>query len=237
MRVILVRHGESKKNLIDIIGGFGDGLTVKGCLAARRVGAHLSRQVPPIEHLVFAPTVQTRQTAILIEKKLHKPKMYESPLLIPIDLGELSGLKVDEARAKYPFAMYELERWNRREIEISDVAIPGIQNISNFFCQGLQLLYSAKKSGVKSICIVATRSSLILLKNIKLRCTPEKGGNYLNSYFDYTHPVSFRLTAQDLQWIRNQLQTRLSRNGTLGRIASHRSMQLRKTAPWIVSMY
>lgn len=231
MHIILVRHGESKKNITDIIGGAGDFLTTKGYIAARRTGAYLSRQVPPIGHLVFAPTAQTKQTAFLMANKLNKPKMCCSPLLAPIKLGDLSGLKINEARTKYPTALHELERWNRNEIEISDVAIPGIQNLSDFFCQGLQLLLFAKTWRAKSICIVATRSSLILLKNIKLRRTPEKGGNYLNSYFDYANPVFFRLTGQDLQWIKNQLQTRFSQNGTLGRIASHRSIQLRKTAP------
>nr|WP_319566166.1 histidine phosphatase family protein [uncultured Rhodoferax sp.] len=209
MRVILIRHGESKKNISEIIGGIGDGLTVKGFLAAKRVGAYLGQKTPPIEHLLFAPTVQTRQTAILIGSKLHKVKMYGSPFLKPISLGEISGLKTDEARIKYPLAMDTLGRWNRRDVEISDVAIPGMQSISGFFCQGLQLLQHANRSHVKTICIIATRSSLVLLRNIKLRCTPEKGGNYFNSHFNYTKPTSFRLTIQDLQWIKNQLHARL----------------------------
>ncbi|QSA97670.1 histidine phosphatase family protein [Methylococcus sp. EFPC2] len=208
MRVILIRHGESKKNLIDVIGGCGESLTARGCLAARLAGGYLQRQTPPIEHLIFAPTAQTRHTATLIAEKLHKCKMYESPLLKPIDLGKLSGLQVDEAKAKYPYEMDTLSRWNRREIEISDVSIPGMQDMSSFFCQGLQLLCSINRSQVTSICIVATRSSLVLLKNIKLRRTPENGGNYYNLHFDYTRPVSFRLTTQDLHWIRNQLQAR-----------------------------
>ncbi|ROH88485.1 phosphoglycerate mutase family protein [Pseudomethylobacillus aquaticus] len=235
MRITLIRHAESRKNLVDVIGGIGERLTFKGRLAAHRAGRYLKQQ--SIDIILYAPTLQTEETAGLLSKYCNTTTQYKSPLLSPIGLGSLAGLRVDESKLRYPSAMESLHRWNRREIEISEVVIPGMQDIFSFFCQGLSLLFCIHKLRVKNVCVVATRSSLVLMKNIKLRNTPESGGGYLNHHFRYAHPISFRLTPQDIQWIRKQLYLTQSQSGILEPIKSRHLISIKKMERLLSSTY
>lgn len=206
MRLILVRHGESKKNLVDIIGGQGDSLTCQGRFSAKRAAVLIRKLNPTPAYLVFAPTVQTRQTARIFSQYLPKAILQESNLLEPINLGCISGLTVCEAKLRFPLVMDALGRWNRREIDISELKIPGMQDVYSFYRQGLVLLNDARKRRLRCICVIATRSSLVLFRNIKERTNPEVAGGYFNYEFAYARPISIQLTAKDFHWIRQQVK-------------------------------
>lgn len=222
MRVTLVRHAESTKNLIDIIGGDGARLTIKGRLAARRLSAKLRRVgFRAGAAILYAPAVQTEQTARILGRNGQLFEFVEkSSFLKPISLGALSGISVDEALVKHPAAMQSLRRWNLGEIDISQVDIPGMQNLNEFYLQGLSLMLQAKKRKVGHIFVVATRSSLILLGNIFKRGIPESGGGYVNMPFLYARPRIFKLKREDIGWINQQFIERSKMSETSGSLAS-----------------
>lgn len=210
MKITLIRHAESKKNISDVIGGCGASLTAKGRLAARRLRSRLRRILANKSGFVFyAPTIQTGETAALAFSEIKAVRgVRESIWLRPIELGQIASLPTATARALYPSAIKSLSDWNDGLIDISEVCIDGMQDPREFYFSGLALIFAAQKLRLKHIYIVATRSSLVLFSNIFLFRTPECGGGYKNVAFPYASPKTYNFCSKRLRWVRIQLKER-----------------------------
>lgn len=203
MRLIVLRHAESKKNQLNIIGGAGAPLTARGRLCSKYTASRVRSLKCKPSHIYCAPTVQTRETAYYIRSSLPKSELLISRFLTPIRLGRLSGSTTACAHKKSARDMMYLESWNQGLIDISQIAIEGMQSPWSFYSYGLDFVFEVKKS-TSCACVVATRSTLILLWHIKKRHTPELGGGYVNKIFPYHRPMVLNFNIQDFIWIRQQ---------------------------------
>lgn len=77
-RFYFVRHGETILNAAHVRQGEEGGLSEKGKLQAAATAAHLA--TCSIEKLIVSPFERTRETAAIINEKLHVPILY-SPLV------------------------------------------------------------------------------------------------------------------------------------------------------------
>jgi broad specificity phosphatase PhoE len=209
MRLIVLRHGESKKNQLNIIGGTGAPLTARGRLCSRHTASRIRSLKCKPSHIYCAPTVQTSETGYYINSSLPKSELLISELLKPIRLGRLSGSTTARAHRNSARDMISLEAWNQGLIDISQITIEGMQSPWDFYRSGLAFI-SEVNTATNCACVVATRSTLILLWHIKKRRTPDLGGGYTNKQFPYHRPFILNFNIQDLIWIRQ----RQRKNGT-----------------------
>ena len=95
-KIIVVRHGESEKNIKDIFDSTTDAspLTSKGKKEAKKTGETLSME--KIDHLYFSPVRRTRETAKLINKKLNAPSTSDDDLA-EIYSGKWDGKTADDS--------------------------------------------------------------------------------------------------------------------------------------------
>jgi broad specificity phosphatase PhoE len=208
MRLIILRHAESKKNLKNTIGGPGAPLTARGRRCSRRTASRIRSRVQVPSHIYCAPTVQTLATGRFINGLLPRCELTSTPLLTPIRLGRLSGSSIADAQRTSARDLQALEAWNRGAIDIAELSIGGMQSPWDFYRSGLLLLVRIGET-TRCACVVATRSNLILLWHIKKRNTPNPGGGYTNVPFSYHRPATLNFSVQDFIWIRRQLR----RNG------------------------
>lgn len=204
MKVIILRHAESKKNLSNTIGGSGASLTARGRLCSMRTASRIRSLKNCPSHIYCAPTVQTGATGEYIKSLLPGCELLTSRLLTPIRLGRLSGATTVQAQKNSAKDIKALEAWNQGLVDIAEIAIDGMQSPWDFYRSGLVFLAQVKKSA-RCVCVVATRSSLILLWHIKKRHTPDPGGGYKNKKFPYHRPITLNFEIQDFIWIRRQL--------------------------------
>lgn len=175
--IVLVRHAESVKNLGDIHGGKGMQLTPKGReQCAILVGKMKSWGINKDNAvLLFSESVQTKETAELIEKQMGMPS---EPIKggATINLGVASGLSNDEVKHRFPEVYNNLVKWRNKEIEIADLHIPGMESAEGFFNRGLTILSSVRENCYNIF--VVTTSLFILLANILLGKTVRRSGGY-----------------------------------------------------------
>lgn len=215
MKVIILRHAESKKNLSNTIGGLGASLTARGRLGSMHTASRIRSLKHSPSHIYCAPTIQTYSTGQYIHKRFSECELLTTRLLMPIRLGHLSGSTIAHARKRNESDLKALEAWNDGLVDIADISIEGMQSPWDFYRSGLIFLNQVKNEA-RCVCVVATRSSLILLWHIKKRHTPDPGGGYKNKIFPYHRPITLNFQIQDFIWIRRQLQ----KNGTLSYLAS-----------------
>lgn len=179
--ILLVRHAESIKNINDIHGGTGDELTRLGLAQAEKLVETLRKIGVKEDNAVitYAPSIQTIRTAEAIIKSLN----IQSCVLMdfkPLYLGVAHGLSNEEVKKRYPAVYNTLTRWRKKEIEICDLEIPDMENHIEFYNRGLKFLNNIV--ACKYNIFVVTNSLYILLLNIMLGNTPQKGGGY--KHFD-----------------------------------------------------
>lgn len=210
MRLLIIRHAESKKNISNIIGGSGSRLTVRGVSCSKRTALRVkaTRQKPT--HIYCAPTIQTRATSLIIKDSIPSCPLLTDHSLTPIKLGKLSGAKTCDAQQANPTELASLKLWNQGKADIAELTITDMQTPWDFYLSGLKFLTRIRRT-TRCACVVATRSSLILLWHIKKRNTPDPGCGYKNKLFPYHRPVLINLTIHDFIWIKKQIR----KNGTL----------------------
>lgn len=175
--IILIRHAESFKNLKDIHGGHGEALTDYGKYQTnilsnrlKRIGVCSSKSV-----IIYAENIQTKETAEIISKNLKIPAKLLSDYR-PLHLGIVHGLSNAEVAEQHPEAFTLLQQWRKKEIEICDLKIPKMESPEEFYLRGLRILQRLDKG--KFNIFIATNSLYILLLNILLGNSCEKGGGY-----------------------------------------------------------
>jgi broad specificity phosphatase PhoE len=116
-RLLLIRHAESVWNAEKRWQGRADPpLSETGRNEAARAADALRGQVD----LAFAsPQVRAYETARIIASALGLPDVETDEALCEVDVGEFSGLTIEEVEAKFP---EELAAWRSRDL---DVTAPG----------------------------------------------------------------------------------------------------------------
>ena len=121
LRLILVRHGETRYNLEGrAIGHKQDGLNPRGRLQAHRTAEALISQAPAA--LYASPISGAMETATIISRRLGIDVIQRDNLK-EADVGLLEGLTFQEMQQQYPDFM---ETWSR---EASTAVMPGGESI------------------------------------------------------------------------------------------------------------
>lgn len=103
MPIYIVRHGQTAANVQSIYQGRLDyELTETGRQQASRLGRWLQRQGVTAEVLFSSPLKRAWATAQIISAAAALPAPTAEPLLVEYDAGELSGLTVAQASARWP---------------------------------------------------------------------------------------------------------------------------------------
>lgn len=101
MNLILVRHGESEADLINVLEARADyNLTNKGLAQAKLLGEWIGSN-EKIDFLLSSPLKRANQTANEISKVIHKDIITVESLK-EWNNGELAGLSREVANKKYP---------------------------------------------------------------------------------------------------------------------------------------
>jgi len=103
LRLVLVRHGLSTFNERGLIQGRTDDslLTDEGYAQALKAGKALSKI--NFNRIYSSPLVRAAETAKTIQKSLsQKENIVFDKNLLEVDLGDWSGLKIDEIKGKFP---------------------------------------------------------------------------------------------------------------------------------------
>ena len=175
-RIILMRHGESIKNIENKQGGPGKSLTTLGRQQVFS-GIKLIKdyRVHP-KSIYHSNRTQSNETAMMISNKL-QIAMKSDSRLDPLDLDLISGLSNTEAKTKYPDVFKKMEMWRRGEIEIAELNLPGGEDIELFWNRGIGFIRDIECSE-ETVIVVGTRSILILLMGILLGRSIKLGGGY-----------------------------------------------------------
>ena len=174
--ISLLRHAKAEKNLEKRHGGKGSSLISEGYLELDALIANLRLWDINYHKTLYVPRLQCEETARYISRKLNLEIAALSGLY-PLNMGILDGLSDNEMQDKYPKYATLLSRCAEGNCEICELKIPQMENPVDFYNRGSSFLDSISPI-TESIVIVATRSILILLANILLGKTVERGGGY-----------------------------------------------------------
>lgn len=180
-KILLIRHAESKKNIKDIHGGSGEGLTEQGVLQAKKtVSSLLDMGINPSNSiLIYPPNLQVVETAEIFKNMIGlRQEVIEE--FKPLDLGIIGGLSNKEVKEKYPECFNLMNKWRSKEIEICDLTIPEMESPVAFFERG-KIVLKKIQHGKYNI-FICTNSLYILLLNILFGNLPVQGGGY--KHFD-----------------------------------------------------
>ena len=135
--LVLVRHGESQWNRLNMFTGWQDvDLTEEGVAEAHRAGAMLNAEGRRLD-LAFTSTLKRAQNTlkfILSELDQDNLPSVQDAALNERDYGDLMGLNKDEARKRWGDEQVHL--WQRSY----DVAPPGGESSQGHRRQGAPLL-------------------------------------------------------------------------------------------------
>jgi 2,3-bisphosphoglycerate-dependent phosphoglycerate mutase len=126
--LVLVRHGESEWNKLNLFTGWRDpDLTETGVAEARRAGALLKREGLNFDIAFTSALRRAQRTLELILSEIGQKGLetVRDPALNERDYGELSGLNKDDARA----------RWGEEQVHVwrrsYDVPPPGGESLKD----------------------------------------------------------------------------------------------------------
>lgn len=175
-KVILIRHGQSIKNIKKIHGGSGEELTACGKVQASNAAKVIKDIVDGSLLKIFSSTsYHTQATAKIIGEALNIA--VEKPLQFrPLYLGIADGLSESELET-VNYNSYQLfAMWRRREIDIKELKIPLMESYMEFWNRGVDLLNSIAFEG--SSLMVCSNSLMILLSHIMMNNHPETTDRY-----------------------------------------------------------
>jgi len=178
-RILLIRHGESYKNVEDRHGGDGSSLKAKGQRQCHLLGQYIRQHCEHASDLVIIGhhIPQVAETAGLLAKELQCRAEWDERLK-GLHLGVLSGLSRDEAMRKWPEAALLLELWRSHKLKINRLSIPGAEPIDGFRVRIEAALNDCLRlREERLLAIICTRSALIMMTNLTI----------LGSAFDYEH--------------------------------------------------
>ena len=185
--LITIRHGESYKNLKDISGGLGEGLTQNGIDQVKNSAIWIANFLRDKKNLKAVgyrscDRQQLVETSDIIEKvtgiKFKIDKRY-----VPINLGVFSGMSGEKQRELYPQAAKEMQEWNEGKRDIMDVHVEGMQDSGEHVNRIIDFLQSCPDDTI--IVLIGTRSDLSAIKNIREGNHPWKKNTFRFIPTDY----------------------------------------------------
>jgi 2,3-bisphosphoglycerate-dependent phosphoglycerate mutase len=171
--LVLVRHGESEWNRLNLFTGWRDPeLTERGVAEARRAGKLLAKQGLSFDLAFTSKLKRARNTLQLILEELGQPGLetIADEAMNERDYGELSGLNKDDAR----------ERWGEDQVLVwrrsYDVPPPGGESLKDTAARVVPFYESRilpELMAGKSVIIAAHGNSLRALMMKLDKLTPE----------------------------------------------------------------
>lgn len=174
--IVLLRHGQSKKNVKGINGGVGESLTALGISQAKEAAIKMIPLFSGEDLCIFASTsVHTIETANILGDVLNAP--VEKPVdFFRLNLGIVDGLSEQEINKQYPDIYENLSLWRKGLIDIKALSIPKMESYQMFWERGIKLLETFPKD--KNIILVCSNSLMILLTHILLGNNPATTNKY-----------------------------------------------------------
>lgn len=101
IELLLIRHGQSEADLIDVLEGRADfSLTELGQAQARKMATYIAKEYPPAL-ILASPLKRASQTANILQEAIGCHIKYSDDLL-ELNNGVLAGMPKEEAAVKYP---------------------------------------------------------------------------------------------------------------------------------------
>ncbi len=146
-RIILMRHGETVSNVLQIYQGQGNGiLSEKGIGQAKAASAHLKGV--RIDAVYCSDLVRAKNTAEIVARP-HKLKVRTVRQLRERFYGSWEGLKFDEIKDKWP-ALYK--KWL---VQPNKAKIPGAETLKELQTRGVKALESIiRKNKGRTVLVV-----------------------------------------------------------------------------------
>ena len=191
--IIACRHGEAFKNLKNIYGGGGSGLTENGQKQASELAKKLKYLV---DTFGCKPTiyrscdrVQIIETAEVIKNALNVAEVQKHEKFRPIELGVFNGMSREKQLQLYPDACEAHAKWEKGLIDIteSEKLVEGMQPAAEYFDQVSDFIKSLPKDQIHIL--VGTRSDLSCLKNVIKGQSPRDYMQYKYYNSDYCEMV------------------------------------------------
>lgn len=191
--IIACRHGEAYKNLKNIYGGGGSGLTENGQKQATELSEKLKILV---DTFACKPTiyksckrVQINETADIIKNVLGVDEVQMNEKFCPIRLGVFDGMSRDKQLELYPDACEAHSKWEKGLIDISESEklVEGMQPAAEYYDQVSGFIQSLPKDQIHIL--VGTRSDLSCLKNVIKGQSPRDYMQYKYYNSDYCEMV------------------------------------------------
>jgi 2,3-bisphosphoglycerate-dependent phosphoglycerate mutase len=190
--LVLVRHGESEWNKLNLFTGWKDpDLTEKGIAEAKRAGAQLKDEGLKFDLAYTSALTRAQHTLTLILAELGQTGLetIRDQRLNERDYGDLSGLNKDDARRKW--GEEQVLVWRRSY----DVPPPGGESLKDTAARVLPYYESdilpAVKSG-RNVLVAAHGNSLRALI-MKLECL--SGAEIVKRELATGVPIIYRLNA------------------------------------------
>lgn len=102
MRILIIRHGQSQADILNVHEGRADfELTDKGLAQASQMAAWV-RQRYQVDAIISSPLKRAQQTAQCLSEQLHIPFGLDD-LLMEFNNGLIAGLSREEAEARFPY--------------------------------------------------------------------------------------------------------------------------------------
>ena len=188
--LVLVRHGESEWNKLNLFTGWRDpNLTEKGVAEATRAGVRLKAEKMHFDIAYTSTLIRAQRTLSLILTELGQTDLatVKDQALNERDYGELSGLNKDDARKKW--GEDQVLIWRRS----FDVPPPGGESLKDTAARTLpyydKVIWPQIKAG-KNVIVAAHGNSLRSMIMQIEQLTPEQ---ILKVEFATGAPIIYRL--------------------------------------------
>ena len=164
--IMIVRHAEAYKNLNEIIGGIGTGLSYKGYkqindFYEKNKAFFLNKNI----NIYSTRKQQLFATAYELNKNI-KGKMHIYDYIHPLNMGVFNGVTESYAKTMYPESYKLLTKWRDKSIDISMLKIPEMGSYNDFWEEGKLFVKYINNNSVNIV--ICSTSVFILLANIML---------------------------------------------------------------------
>jgi 2,3-bisphosphoglycerate-dependent phosphoglycerate mutase len=158
--LVLVRHGESEWNRLNMFTGWKDvGLSEEGVAEAHRAGARLKEEGLHFDSAFTSTLKRAHNTLDIILEELGQEKLptIKAAALNERDYGQLVGINKDEARRR--FGADQVHQWQRSY----DIAPPGGESLKDTaarVCPFFERWIGPELQEGKNVIVVAHGNSL-----------------------------------------------------------------------------
>ena len=187
--VIACRHGEAYKNLKNIYGGLGSGLTENGKKQVGNVADDILKVVNflhlPVHIYRSCNRVHVEESSQILGKKLGVDEIEMNSEFKPIRLGVFDGMSREKQLQLYPEACEAHQKWEKGLIDIteSERLVEGAQPALEYYNQVKGFIDGLPDGGI--YILLGTRSDAACIYNIFKDQTPAEYMRYKYYNFDY----------------------------------------------------